>query len=85
MPAFLGAVVEAASADFVVSAGVAAVSVDFLQDSDKKILKTSAGDFAYDKLIVSPGISMDYDPALNFTEERQKEIKFYSIFFCQFC
>ena len=43
-------------------------------DSDKKILKTSAGDFAYDKLIVSPGISMDYDPALNFTEERQKEM-----------
>lgn len=43
-------------------------------DSDKKILKTSAGDFAYDKLIISPGISMDYDPALNFTEERQKEM-----------
>lgn len=43
-------------------------------DGEKKILKTSAGDFAYDVLIVSPGISMDYDPALNFTAERQKEI-----------
>ena len=43
-------------------------------DDEKKILKTSAGDFAYDVLIVSPGISMDYDPALNFTAERQKEI-----------
>lgn len=43
-------------------------------DGEKKILKTSAGDFAYDILIVSPGISMDYDPALNFTAERQKEI-----------
>lgn len=43
-------------------------------DGEKKILKTSAGDVAYDKLIVSPGISMDYDPALNFTAERQKEI-----------
>lgn len=43
-------------------------------DGEKKILKTSAGDFAYDVLIVSPGISMDYDPALNFTAERQKEM-----------
>ena len=43
-------------------------------DSKKKILKTSAGNFVYDKLIVSPGISMDYDPALNFTEDRQQEI-----------
>lgn len=43
-------------------------------DGEKKILKTNAGDFAYDVLIVSPGISMDYDPALNFTAERQKEI-----------
>lgn len=43
-------------------------------DGEKKVLKTSAGDFAYDILIVSPGISMDYDPALNFTAERQKEI-----------
>ncbi len=43
-------------------------------DSEKKILKTSKGDVAYDKLVVSPGISMDYDPALNFTEAEQAKI-----------
>lgn len=43
-------------------------------DAEKKILKTSNGDVAYDKLVVSPGISMDYDPALNFTEEQQAKI-----------
>lgn len=51
--------------------------IDFRQaevtglDKEKKILKTSAGDISYDKLVVSPGISMDYDPALNFTEDKQ--------------
>ena len=51
--------------------------IDFRQaevtglDKEKKVLKTSAGDIAYDKLVVSPGISMDYDPALNFTEDKQ--------------
>ena len=51
--------------------------IDFRQaevtglDGKKKILKTSAGDIAYDKLVVSPGISMDYDPALSFTEDKQ--------------
>lgn len=54
--------------------------IDFRQaevtgiDSEKKILKTSAGDIAYDKLVVSPGISMDYDPALNFTDDKQAAI-----------
>ena len=42
MPAFLGAVVEAASADFVVSAGVAAVSVDFFQPDSPNIDKEAA-------------------------------------------
>lgn len=42
-------------------------------DDKNKILKTSAGDVKYDKLIVSPGISMDYDPALGFTDAVQKE------------
>ena len=51
--------------------------IDFRQaevtglDKEKKVLKTSAGDIAYDKLVVSPGISMDYDPALSFTEDKQ--------------
>ena len=51
--------------------------IDFRQaevtglDKEKKVLKTSAGDISYDKLVVSPGISMDYDPALNFTEDKQ--------------
>lgn len=51
--------------------------IDFRQaevtglDGKKKILKTSSGDIAYDKLVVSPGISMDYDPALSFTEDKQ--------------
>lgn len=53
--------------------------IDFRQaevtglDGEKKILKTSAGDIAYDKLVVSPGISMDYDPALNFSADKQAE------------
>lgn len=38
-------------------------------DKDKKVLKTSSGEFAYDKLIVSPGIDMDVDPNLKLSED----------------
>ena len=38
-------------------------------DKENKILKTSNGEFKYDKLLVSPGIDMDIDPNLNFSEE----------------
>ncbi len=41
-------------------------------DPKKKRLITSAGDMPYDKLIVSPGIDVDYDEKAGFDAEMQK-------------
>jgi sulfide dehydrogenase [flavocytochrome c] flavoprotein subunit len=43
-------------------------------DATKKTVQTSTGEISYDKLIVSPGIGMDYDVANGFDEEMQKAI-----------
>lgn len=43
-------------------------------DAQKKIVKTSAGNLSYDKLIVAPGIGMDYDEENGFDAEMQKAI-----------
>ncbi|MDR2884018.1 MAG: NAD(P)/FAD-dependent oxidoreductase [Deferribacteraceae bacterium] len=43
-------------------------------DASKKIVRTSEGEISYDKLIVSPGIGMDYDVANGFDSEMQKAI-----------
>lgn len=42
-------------------------------DPNKKIVKTSNGDFPYDKLIVAPGVSMDYDEKAGFDKKFQEE------------
>lgn len=41
-------------------------------DAKKKTVSTSAGNLTYDKLIVSPGIGMDYDVENGFDSEMQK-------------
>ncbi|MDR2870623.1 MAG: FCSD flavin-binding domain-containing protein [Deferribacteraceae bacterium] len=54
--------------------------VNFMQaevtglDADKKMVHTSEGSIMYDKLIVSPGIGMDYDVENGFDSEMQKAI-----------
>lgn len=43
-------------------------------DAKKKTVKTSAGSFSYDKLVVAPGISMDYDEKNGFDAAMQAAI-----------
>ncbi len=38
-------------------------------DADKKVVKTSAGDFPYDRAVVSPGVSMKWDSIEGYSEE----------------
>ena len=43
-------------------------------DATRKTVRTSAGDLAYDKLIVSPGIAMDYDEKQGFDAEMRQSV-----------
>ncbi len=43
-------------------------------DADKKVVKTSAGDFPYDRAVVSPGVSLKYDTIEGYDEAAAEKV-----------
>jgi len=43
-------------------------------DGDKKMVKTSAGDFPYDRAVVSPGVSLKYDTIEGYDEATAEKL-----------